>query len=38
LWGDVAEWSATGETMFNDAAAVNDEPVREADTVLKRYV
>jgi hypothetical protein len=38
LWGDVAECSATRETMFNLAAAVNDEPLPEADTVLKHYV
>jgi len=24
--------------MFNLAVAVNDEPLREADTVLKHYV
>jgi hypothetical protein len=38
LSGNVAERSATRETMFNDATAVNDERLREADTVLKHYV
>jgi hypothetical protein len=27
-----------GEWMFNAGHVVNDEPLREADTVLKRYV
>jgi hypothetical protein len=34
----VAQRSAAGETMFNENVAVYDEMLREADTVLKRYV